>query len=294
MFFDKKNKIDFKKRHVAVIGTSPLAIFLIDLLQQNNIDVTWMSGATKKNKDNEPFIVKNASFQSRFVNLSASKFLTKKVEYCFLASSVNEYKTDLILLSDSFLKNVLIINFAYLYNADILKELGETQEIKAFFEGYLQKNKNTVQLLSRNYDFKINATDSILEQDLKSLIGGSKFGIDFVKNGDVFFEQKFVSYILVNLLTAVYDKDISVLLSNTDTRKLTDDAIKEMKKIAIKKKIEIDSSKVLTDIYAAPDGLISGFLNKKAFLFVSDVLKSVTKNEFPILYEMLLKLSKNC
>ena len=67
-----------------------------------------------------------------------------------------------------------------------------------------------------------------------------------------------------------------------------------MKKITIKKTIEIDSSKVLTDIYAAPDGLTSDFLNKNAFLFVSDALKSVTKNEFPILYEMLLKLSKIC
>ena len=294
MFFDKKNKIDIKKRHVAVIGTSPLALFLIDLLLQNNIDVAWMSGIAKKDKNNEPFIVKNTSFQSRFINLSASKFLTQKVEYCFLASSVNEYKTDLTLLSDSFLKNVLIINFAYLYNTNILKELGKIQEIKAFFDGYLQKNKNTIQLLSRNYGFKINATDSILEQDLKSLIGGHKSGIDFVKNGDVFFEQKFVSYTLVNLLAAIYNKDISVLLSNTDTRKLTDDAIKEMKKITIKKTIEIDSSKVLTDIYAAPDGLTSDFLNKNAFLFVSDALKSVTKNEFPILYEMLLKLSKNC
>ena len=53
MFFDKKNKIDIKKRHVAVIGTSPLALFLIDLLLQNNIDVAWMSGIAKKDKNNE-------------------------------------------------------------------------------------------------------------------------------------------------------------------------------------------------------------------------------------------------
>ncbi|MBE6454636.1 MAG: hypothetical protein E7017_07150 [Alphaproteobacteria bacterium] len=294
MFFDKKNKIDSEKKNIVVIGTSPLAIFLIDLLQQNNIDVTWMSSLAKTSRTNGRFVVKNTSFQSGVVNLSALKYLTKKPEYCFLASDIKEYKSDVILLSDRFLENVLIVNFAYMYNNRIIQELPKVNAITAFFDGVLQKNKNTVQLLSHNYDFKINTIDSGFEQDLKLVLGGHKLDVDIVKNGDVFFEQKFVSYILINLLTAVYNKNISILLSNTDTRKLTDDAIKEMKKISIKKKIEIDSSKVLADIYAAPNGVTSDFLNKNAFLFVSDALKSVTKNEFPVLYEMLLKLSKNC
>ena len=158
----------------------------------------------------------------------------------------------------------------------------------------MQKNKNTIQQLSHNYDFKINTIDNISEQNLQLILGKHKSNVDFVKNGKAFFEQKFISYILINLLTAIYKKGISELVSDAEIRKLTDEAISEMKKIATKKKIEIDSSKVLADIYAIPEETVSQFLNEKAFLFVSGVLGQINKTDCPTLYKMLLKLSKNC
>ena len=118
MFFSKKDK-DESKRVVAVVGTSPLALFLTCVLQQNNIDVIVVNTLRKnKSEKEESWFLKNG-FHGQSFSFSSCDALKKKPDYCFLASSFDEYKSDVLFLSDNMLRDVPVINFASFYNHKI-------------------------------------------------------------------------------------------------------------------------------------------------------------------------------
>ena len=109
----------------------------------------------KKNKSEkaETWLFKS-SFQNQNFSFKFCHEVEKRPEYCFLASSYDEYKSDLLRLSDDVLKDVPVINFAYFYNDKIIEQMGKINELRAHFNGWLIKTKKEISMLNRNVEIK--------------------------------------------------------------------------------------------------------------------------------------------
>ena len=290
MFFFKKNNVE-SKRVVAVIGTSPLAMFLTAVLQQNNINVIVLD-ILKRNKfeKEETWFLKNI-FQEQSFSFKFCSELTKKPEYCFVASSFDEYKSDLLFLSDKMLKDVPIINFASFYNHKFVEQSENIKEIRAYFDGWLIKQKKEITMLNRNAELNI-CCEGALEKDLSEILSDKKIDVKFSKNSEKMFWQKKISWALGNLFVLAYDEDISKILVNNEKRQTVDNAIKETCQILKNEEYQIDAQKLLTDIYAFPDGFISEYASPSGCLSLCEMVGDVNYFDYPKLFELTNKILK--
>ena len=288
MFFSRKNDLKSDKFAV-VIGASPLAVFLVHLLQEKGVDVTLITDAEKNNILNN-YVIKSA-FQNQDVEIRSSKFIEKKPEFCFLASSFNEYQKDLIYLSDEILKGVPIINFASFYNRKLIEQLDNIEEIRAYFNGFLVKAKKEVYHLNRVSDITICCEAEVVKE-LKNLLTSKKTNVKLAKNTKKLFWQELVPCLLGNLYVLMYQSDVSQILTDNNKRQKLDLMIAEVVKLLKKAKQQIDEQKILPDIYAFPDGFSSEFDSLQGIEVLSRLIDGIDYFETPELFEIISKVYK--
>ena len=267
MFFFKKND-DSSKKFVAVL--TPLS--KEDIVKS------------------ETCVFKSNHFNQSF-SFKTCKYLDKKPEYCFLASSFNEYKNDLLALSDEMLKDVKVVNFACFYNHKLIEQMEWVKEIRAYFDGWLVKDKKDLLLLGRNSEITLchKEDDS---KDIQEMLSNKKTDVKSRKFSSKMFWQKLVAMVLGNMLILAYKDDVSKLLLNSEIRQRVDDLIKEFAKKIKDKESQIDTQKLLTDIYAYPDNFVSEYASTKGCIALSEMIDGADCFNYPKLFEILSELTK--
>ena len=291
MFFSKKED-NAPKRFVVVLGTSPLARFLTCILQENNIEVAVLS-LSKEEKDSkaETCVLKNG-VQNRSFSFNVCNFLTKKPECCFLASSFNEYKSDLLLLHDELLRDVKVVNFASFYNHKIIEQMTQVHEVRAYFNGWLVKNKKELILLNKSPEILL--CEEAACKQIQSLINDKKTDVKECKSKKVqkMFWQKKATWLLGNLLVLAYNESVSEMLLDYEKRKKTDELIKEIAQLALKEEVQIDTQMLLSDIYVIPDKFLSEYNSMQGCRVLIEMLGNVDCFEHPNLSEVIRNISK--
>ena len=289
MLFSKKNTEETKD-FVVVIGTSPLAKFLVHILQEKGVDVVLLSSL--KNKELGNTYTLKSSLQNQSFEVKHSYGLSRKPEYCFLASSFDDYKSDLFFLSDVFLKDVPVINFASFYNKSFIEQMEQVDEVRAYFKGWLVGVKKEIYLLNRISEIKICSKNKNSEK-IKELLSNKKTEAkDGEKNTQKLFWQELSSHFLANLCLLAYKTDISQILTNSENRKKIDLAISELAGLIKKGGQQIDEQKVLSDIYAFPDGYSSEFDSMQGVNALSKFVEGIDFFETPNLFEMVAAICK--
>ena len=287
MFFFKKND-HTSKGTVAVLGTSPLAMFLVHILQQNNMDVIVLDTMKKSKSEKAENWMLKSSFQNQSFSFKYCDTLNTKPEYCFLASSFDEYKSDLLMLSDEMLTKVPVVNFASFYNHKIIEQMDNVEEIRAYFNGWLVKNKRDIIVFNRVSDVDICCERKILG-DLQHILYSNKINIKERKNTKGLFWKNFIPFVLGNIFVLAYDKDVSKLMEIDDIRKEIRDASSECVKMLKQIKIEVDEAEVLPAIYAFPDGYVSEFNSLLGVSVLTDVFVKPDYFNTPVLFNVLAK-----
>ena len=106
------------------------------------------------------------------------------------------------------------------------------------------------------------------------------------------FWQKLVAMVLGNMLILAYKDDVSKLLLNSEIRQRVDDLIKEFAKKIKDKECQIDTQKLLTDIYAYPDNFVSEYASTKGCIALSEMIDGADCFNYPKLFEILSELTK--
>lgn len=276
---------------MVVLGTSPLAMFLAYVLQQNNIDVAVFSSLKKDKKEKDGNYIFNNSVQSCEFLFDVVNKLDKKPEYCFLASSIDEYKNDLLSLSDEMLRGVKVVNFASFYNHEIIEQMENVKEVRAYFAGWLVRSKKNLNLLNRNAEIKLCCNNENLD-DFQQILNDKKLNIKQEKNTKRLFVQSIIPWFLGNLMILAYQKDISVLLSDNDIRQKIDDVIKEMLSLLKGKERHVDEHSILPDIYAFPDKFVSEFDDLRKVAGLSELIKGADSFNSPKLIDLMAMVLK--
>ena len=259
-------------------------------VDKNNIDVVVLS-LNKKDDDSktETFVFKSNNQNQNFL-FKTCNYIDRKPECCFLASSFDEYKNDLLALSDDMLKDVSIINFASFYNHKIIDKMTSIKETKAYFDGWLVENKKDLLLLSRGAEIVFCQKDE--NKDIQSLLLSKKTEIKNCKDGKKTFWQKMSAWFLGNMLVLAYKEDISKLLLDSEKRQKVDAGIREIAKVLKKENVQLDTQVLLTDIYAFPDGYSSEYNSLKGSMFLSEMLGNIDRFDCPVLSEIISNATK--
>ncbi len=294
MFFNKINpSAAVSNLNIAIIGTSPLALLIADILLSQGYQTTLLVSQNKLASYTKlnPFTVKTSSFQSHRIDFPFASTLTAPADYCFLASSPESNRTDLLLLQDAFLKNTPIINLSAFYNRQFLKDL-KKDSFNGWFGGWLNLEKNTLQLLERNPKLEINCPQDIAA-NLAPLFNKNTFNLSFCcSKADLFWPQ-LLPFFLGNLLLLASNQTISSALNQPTYRQLVDNAIKEIALITPSLKNKLNLSDVLPQIYAIPDNYKSEFTSPVAFNLLSSLIKGITPFTTPHLNQLLTSAAKN-
>ena len=289
MFFFKKEESNKPKRFVVVLGSSPLAMFLTYILQQNNIEVEVLTSMDKVKKQDE--YVFKSNIQSQNFSFKSVRFLEKKPEYCFVASSFNEYKNDLLLLADNIFKDVKIVNFSSFYNREIIKQMEGIKEIRAYFNGWLVKNKKEVVLLNRSSEIKVCCKVEMLS-DLQVLLNDKRLDVKIEKNSKKLFLQNLIPWFLGNLLVLSYQRNITELLANNEVRQEVSSVVKEILQLLGCNDNLVDEASVLPNIYAFPDNFVSEFASDRGVLILSEIIKGINGFDTPKTFKLIASAIK--
>lgn len=285
MFFSKEPFKQDKK--IAVIGTSPLAFFLSSTFVENGYDIRHLVPLDKLDTFSHlgALTIKSSLYKNHRQEILFDSELNSPVDFCFLASTPENCRTDILFLLSPFLKEAQIINFSSFYNQDLFKELKHLDETRAFFKGWINFDKGTLQPLEKQSQI-ILETPLEKTSELKELFNNTPFSLSSTEGKNVFW-QNLAAFFLSNLLLISSNHSMSKIFTDKKLRSLTDCAIKELCSLAEKEKISIDSSKVLADIYACPDNYKTEFTSRKSLYVLGQLIKGITPLATPSLQNLL-------
>lgn len=276
---------------MVVLGKSPLAKFLVYVLKQNNIEVVVLNTSNNDKGEKKEGYVFKSNTQNQSFSFNEVSVLDKKPEYCFLASSFDDYKNDLLALSDEKLKGVEVVNFASFYNREIIEKMKDIKEIRAYFNGWLVKNKKELIFLDKSAEVKLCCKDENLE-DFSHILKAPRLNIKKTINTKKLYLQTLIPWFLGNLSVLGYQKDISTLMSNSETRQDIEEAIKEVLKALKCENFQVDENAILPDIYAFPDKFVSEFDSLRGVNALLNIIKGVDRFNSPKLFDLTAKAFK--
>jgi hypothetical protein len=290
MFFYKgKKNTDTKLGKVVIIGTSPLAFVLADVIQNNNYDVSILTSKLEKQTFNhtKPFCFKYSNAISHQSSFSFIEDLSSSPDYCILASSLDEISSDFLLLQNLLLKDVPLINFTSCYS----KKLTNKQIIKAFFKGWLQRDKNNIFSLDRSLEivFSINKSD----YSLSNIFSNQHMSVSYNEKSFPNFWEQITPFLIANLLLLKNKQSLSEMLPDKNIRKQIDAILKEISSLAAKSSEKFDSSKALATIYAIPSGYKGDIHLPKSFNNLVSTLTETNHFDTPYLHNLIVSASNN-
>ena len=255
MFFAKDTSpAPLSDKKSVIIGVSPAALFLADILQTNGCLTNILTAPSKLNDylDLAPFNIRPTRFQTRHVDFhfaSAAKF---QPDFCIMASTPETAASDLLFLSDSALKSAPIINLASFFNHRQLSHFPKIKEIRGYLNCCVNLEKNVLYPLESSPKLDICASSETAEE-IRKLFGGSRLSINFSHNGKHLFWEHFAVFFLSRILLLIYDMPLSSVLARSELRQHVNSAVDELCLLAKKEKISLDAGIITARLYAIPD-----------------------------------------
>ena len=289
MFFGKTTPSPAEPdKHIAVIGTSPLAFFLTDILQLNGCAVTILVSESKLETYSHlsPFTIKTAKFQTRHTNFVFSSALDFSPDFIFLASAPENAALDLLFLTSAVFKIIPLINLSSFYNHKLLPQLTKHKEIRAYFTGQINLEKNTLLLLDKLPKMEIDAVSETVTS-VRRLFNETHLNISLATGtSKTIFWEHLAPFFLGNLLLLDGKNSLHEQLIHPDRRQQADVAASELAALAKKDKASLDSSAVLAQLYTFVDEYRSEFATPAGFTRFLSLLPGINPLTTPGLYKL--------
>lgn len=287
MFFAKAKDTTVSKTEIAIIGTSPQAFFIGDILQNSHCSVTFLipENQSAKYQKNFSLIFRPSGFQNRRVEFSFVSEIKKRPAFAFLASAPEDIKNDFLLLSAPALKNIPVINLSFACTRRLPEELIPDTMYPAFLDGQFIFEKNILTFANRPQNLKIQAPADVLSA-LKDLFGSTLVIHKSASQTDLFW-QDFVPVFLGSLLIQSRGQNVALGLNSPEMRHLTDSALQEISVLAKNEKSDFDTSKALTAVYGLADTYTGEFTTTQRLNAFIGCFPQINRFDTPALFELL-------
>jgi hypothetical protein len=168
--------------------------------------------------------------------------------------------------------------------------MNNINEIRAYFNGWLVKNKKELMLFNRSAEIKLCNADIV--PDLQEVLNDKRLSIKIEKNTEKLYLQMLIPWFLGNLLVLSYQKNVSEVLADNKSRQEIVDVVKEILKLLERGNSLIDEASVFPDIYAFPDNFVSEFASGRGILSLSEAIKGINAFDTPKTFAMIARAAK--
>ena len=289
MFFSRLKQSSVPSRgSVAIIGSSPIAFLLADIIQTNNFKTTLVVSSKELAQNYLPkfLTIQSLSLQNHQVSFNYSDTLPV-VDFCIIASKPEKAKTDVLLLSKNILNEIPVVNFSHLYNKDIIKELDISSVYPGYFNSWLISEKNTLKLLERKAEIHIQGTAEKITP-LLPLFENSIVNTSTISPNKKYLWHYLIPYFLCNLiLLGKPGQNLLSVLQQQDYREQINTAAKELCCIAKAQKESVSETDIFSKLYNVPNTYKTSISSIYSFQAFISLIPEINKFETPALYELL-------
>lgn len=256
MFFNKNTAGAITPQNITILGTSALGLYLAAELQKAGHQINIICPPQEADEANATdFIFKdNSRLQNNRQTFNFGFEQTVSPHILFIASEPQFLRRDLLLLAPSKLNSSIIINLSPCRPNEFISEIFRQPIIDAYFNGWLNKNKNHIANLSRNNSlvFSLDGTSetAILLHDI---FAGTSISTSAQNNNAQNFWHWLAPRAVDFLIRLISGKDICTYAKTAENRKTLDGIIAEITMLASLNNTRLDNASILTEVYAIPN-----------------------------------------
>ena len=278
---------------VVIIGESPLAYLLADIVGTNAYTPLMYTRKKDSSLVDLPtsYTVQLIAQKNHQTHVSYTNTINKPVDFCLIASLPEHARTDFLLLENKFLKAVPTLNFSHFYNHTLLAQSPHENIFPAYFEGWLNFQKNTLLVL----DHKLEAAMSFpakTPHPFAPLFENSILNLTLSDPQKKIFWHHLIPYFLGNLILLNYRKSTPDVLKQQDCRELLNRAAKELCDLAKKDKESISETDVFSKIMQIPTTYKPRLSTPQNLHALFSLVPEVSKFTTPALYDLLKGANK--
>ncbi len=217
---------------VYIIGSTPLACYLAAKFSDKGKNITLIAGK----KDNyslstNGFTLKeDQSLSKKKYKINTSFWLKEPAGLVILAASPAEINALSTTISPQKIIDAPVLCFTQINDKSYLETFFKQPLIPAFFEGFLQRNDQTVTLLGRSPQIIIDENVSKKKQALlQEYMEGAGIPCIYESDSSLCFWRHFIPYALGSLAAAAYNQNLGQIIKNKqyreDLRICTEEAV---------------------------------------------------------------------
>lgn len=289
-------------KNIAILGTGAAGLYWADAFQNLGHNVFVLCPPRYADEYNATdFIYKDSSrLKNPRNNFHFGHELPFIPDLLLIAISPEHQKSDLTLLSPAPLADTVIVNSCFPACDAVLPELVHKPVIRAFFEGWINRNKNHISVFGHSPRITFSLPDTSAEaaflREIFEASGVKTIFSDHEKNNLWNFAGPFLAY---NLLTACYDHTVFELAKTEEGRRQIDLLLEDISRMAEADNAYLMPADLLAKLYEIPSAYISPL--KKSVqtqnpLFFEKInsflLSQNAKNDkkYPVIRELMQKL----
>ncbi len=261
MLFGKTaNKVSVTPQNIAVLGTDALALYLADAFQNLGHGVCLLCPPQNADEYNATdFIFKDsARLKNPRNNFRFSHELPFRPQVLLLASSVEHQRADLTLLSPAPLIDTTIISFCFPEHCAILPEIVKKPVIRAFFDGWLTRAKNHINIYGHSPKVTFSLNDTSDEAAAVSeLFEPTGIATVFLEDDKSNLWNHLGPRLAYGLLTVVFEQNVFQLAKTEDGRKAVDTLLGEISDLAAADNAVLSETTLLAKLYEIPSAWTS-------------------------------------
>jgi ketopantoate reductase len=239
---------------IYIVGESPLACYMAARLQDSGKNVAIVSGQ-KENLSlgtNGIMLKEEHSLRKKACRFQTAPFLKEEPELLIIAAGIRSLNARLTAVSGRLIKNCPILLFTPLMNIDYIEQILGSSVIRAYCDGYIIENGQTVSVLGRAPSFCLSGNPK--KKPVKTALSLLEpvFPVSIEENGTRAFWNFFAAHALGLVFSGAYRQNLAALLKNPDRKEELKLLAREIETLAAKELAEINREELLGRLYAAP------------------------------------------
>lgn len=256
MFFNKNTTGATTPQDISILGTSALGLYLAAELQKvgHRINIICLPQEADEANATDFIFRDTGRLQNSRQTFNFSFEQTSAPHILLIASEPQFLRRDLLLLSPSKLNNSHIVNFSPCRPNEFISEIFRQPVINAYFNGWLNKDKNHITKSGRNNSivFSLDETSETATL-LRDIFTGSAIAASAKNDNAYNFWHWLAPRATDFLIRLVSGQDVCTYAKTPENRKNIDDIIAEISTLASFNNISLNNTAILTEVYATPD-----------------------------------------
>ncbi len=261
---DNKKTPDVQPQNIHILGTSAQSLYLGATLQRYGHRVTVLCRPQEADEYNATDIIikETTRLQSRRCRFFCTFEQTASPDLLIIGSDSPNLRSDLLLLSPSKIKAVPIVTLQPEVPTGLISETLGLPIVKAYFDSWLQQNKNHVSLFSASSDLVFSLPPQSRQMHaLADIFDSAAIATKASENDAVNYWNWLSPRALALIFGAGPEKSVARVLKKTPARRTLEQCLDEIAELAAVDNVILNNQQIINVLHKLPENCSSPLLS---------------------------------